>query len=1075
MTLPRTPTGGMDKKGEEKSEEEIDETGTGETGDGNGEKFKPAATVQQTGASLMGVFEEAESDLVSVSAARRNTNTLKAVPREVTDELESSIKNYLEGTKSALEKVNSPIEKVTFVAPDIRWDIPKDQDQREREFEAVKLDIIHTILAGLTLFAARVKPDNIDFFPETIRSGIVNILLAIIPEFLPKDFRNRASIMDDALTLDLIHASVSDFPLYLTAKLHQALSRHLTELMNKKRPEIENQQMIEEIAKDFEDTFTIQTDFFTSFVAQWIYTEENANASVGQASLNIARENNYLDMLRALARSTLPSHGPKIIRALADLRLNLTQLNIPREDAEEMDKAVEKYREMAEAAKLPKRKYSEELQKKLDRINGAKSRAPMDPYGPTEEEVDRDARKTQNALKKKVIDEVLIQMAQEEVLSKMAKKKPITVSRLDQTTNDIPFRGGFLGNRSLKDSAKLSSTTKEGATRLTAETVNELSNISAAGAGAGGGDSPGDSTTTTSDSSSSSGSDDTTSDEGHKKKKKKKKRRHRKSKAERRHDKEEKRLRRRARKDKKRLGITLESLNRAHNYKAPLGGHSYRNKELLKEQEHLKQGSSGASFADEVARTYQRPSESKSGLHSEIAQEATNRLKLANQMVARDISGAPANEQLAAIKAQLDNVTAAVQPANLRAFGAAEKTSIGIHLNDQYVRLDPPKMGRKRFNKQYKNDVFAVINSPYGGSQTEETDPTDYFEALHEVIDGQLDCEGARMLVKVTSKGDLRQALKSFPDNISFATIWRSLNIWFNRSPNFLQLEQRLVDLKKTQPRNISWHVRQIISTVKKASLAYPVATRQLTEVNMARNALEYLIHTWFPSEVDSILVHEAKLGDKWADERHAARMNGVTDPDILSYEFHPYLELADIMIRRIEMVYGAKVKQKVSGAHAGRGRAQEEDKGFRIAGTDMPPNIDAMSQDFSKLGTSTDKLTGVLEDAETPPGEEDYSKPLKEPHGKDDMDAALEGAGASAAGFTKKPQGKPTGGANKEPTDGATLMCPLCSSHLHRWYNCDVYPEGQRERGTVRQRCCGSYHLARCRKPFRLEPNNPK
>ena len=941
-----------------------------------------------------------------------------------------------------------PIADTKFTTFDPMTNEFVDQDARDD----MKLQVVTTIFAGLTLFAARMRRDNLDFLPRSLRAGVVQTLLALLPELLPEDFHPNASLDDEGLTLDLLTKSVEDYPLYLTARMHRGLAARLNHLLHHKKPVINSAEMLRELVHDFTTIVQGAADFLATFVDMWAEAEEKANASVGQDDDDsVTQDKWYLELLRGLARAALPELAPRIMTSIADLRYGLKFLGVTEDQADRLDDAANRYRQQKKRAELPKVKRSELLRQKLENLSASMTGGVK-------------AADTTDAL-----------MHSGNLFNKPARRFPDVpfVSRSDGLGNIVAAAASLEGNTtrswaplkqkgSSRDPGKLSSTAKVGSTRLTPATLADFSTI----AGAGGGDDPGDDPSSSSSSDASSAASGDTSEDERKKKKKEEKKKQRRRK--------ERRDAKEAKDRKKKLKMTTAGLNAAHDYVPPAGGHSYRDPNLLKEQEHLKTGCVGESFADELARTFQQSNAAGGGIYNEITKDSSQQLAEAKSMGDIDLSKIEVPDQISVLKSQLDKVTSALQPSALRAFGQGntlDNASLGISLNDQYCKIEAPRLGKHRFSKSYKNDVFAVIGEAFSGSgpPTEECENYDYFEALHEVIDGELNSEGARMLVKVTSKGELRAALKSFPENTSFASIWRSLNVWFNKVPNFLALEQLRVDLKKTEPKNISYTVRRIIQTGKRCALAYPLANRMYQEIAMIRSDLEYLTFTHYPSQIDHVILYEARLGQTWADQRASARRAGVSDVNVLTYNYHPYLDLADILIRRIEMVFGQRVKQK-AGMPDRKHAREGEGKGFLVGSADLPPNqIAAIASAVSKLNKGATAGDDPANRGASDPDHGHYDH-LDNSGPASDAGDGLDEAGTSAASFLKNSADKAKSGPARGNSDSPTIICLLCSE-LHRYYECPYYPEGQRERVKYRRNCCGSYHAsAVCRKPFKID-----
>ena len=862
------------------------------------------------------------------------------------------------------------------------------KDLEEGELGQYKRDIIMSVFSGLLLFIARIDFRFIFRSPTTLRSGAAHLLLSALPQLIPGDDRGKIGLDQDGLTFETVSMSVRQWPLYLLARVHHGIVRRLESLMNTAKPILMDTNQMLEVATEFKQVFSDQADLIDTFTQLWVYLEDKANISVGQSDAQVKAEGLYLDMIRALARRVMPTQGARIIDALTELRTEMKKRNATSDEIDPLDKAVRRYNEVVDLSKLP----------------------PMTIPPPT------------------------MSIPPPNIPSSLGLSKKFQEG-LDRVDQDFmreldrinPRKGSLKDGNLLPPSIRpklptglsdLSFLDRSAAPPTTAGILH-----STKAAGAPSMHAPGVTTMTGDVTRRPDGGEDTEEEEPPKEKTKPK-------------------------------ALTVDDLLASYEYKPPQGGFGYHTAELDAEQRNIKTGYWGHDFQTEVTTTYQAGTNNGPGAFSKTAAHSITQMTEAAAIAGQDMTGLTPQQAILQIKAVQDRLVSAFSPQAVKMLASGQgldSKELGFGITAQYSTLDPPRPGTGEFKNSARKDVLAIIGEPWRGigRPTDNVNALEFFAAVHGVIDGRLKPDAAITLLKTCTQGSIRNTIVDFPQGTGFAHVWRSLCSWYHQKNDFLALEQTRLNLKSKKPTNIAHTIRRLLSVNKLCVLAFPESTRKVSLINNMRSDLEYLVRTWFPTDIEPIMLPEARARQSWSDERQSCRLQGK-NPDEIATSYHPIFTLAELIVGRLEMVYGNAVMQKTQDAPRKAEPARGRARGFHVDEVAQESNLhDAGVAAFGDE---------VQEPANHNPGGSHHDDHDNGPH-----TGAEESTDVTA--FGTNPGNPATKAAPKaKRTLPVYVICPLCLTIGHIYSACTTYVN--EKPGTRRCESCRGFHVSKCRSP---------
>ena len=512
---------------------------------------------------------------------------------------------------------------------------------------------------------------------------------------------------------------------------------------------------------------------------------------------------------------------------------------------------------------------------------------------------------------------------------------------------------------------------------------------------------------------------------------------------------------------------TSESLLKAYSGNPPVGGFGAG---ALPEEEAIKSGYYGNELNLEIHRSWQKTHEDAGpGILTARANQSIKLMNAATQLAQQDVSSESPEAQLKHLQSRLDVMTQALSPDSIRMLatgGAIDNRELGLGLQSSYIRVPAPTLGTKPYDTRDKKKVESIIGDKWGGKSIEQGDTCDaieFFTAIASTIEGRLNAHGAMTLLRVSCKGAVRQTLKNIPDGRAFGHVWHTLTSLHHSTTDFLEIRRKKLRLMEVKPTNIAYCVNKVLGYNKLENLRFSKSEREAILISQTRADLLYIVTTHFPEQHDDIVLPDRRHGQRWSDERESARRNGRI-PDLLSYDYDPILSLANLIVERLEMIYGQAVKQPIS-ARDPEKKPDMPRRGFKVGSVDLAAIGEALLSAASGKTRKADSEHST-EDAEEAPRFEEVN-PSENP--EDEVNAL----GASSNNFAGKRDRVITNkGAPLKASgdDLPTLSCGLCGGGYHKYVDCKIYPEGRAVLGKIRKSCCGGHHTVEpCRRPFRL------
>ena len=989
-------------------------------------------------------------------------------------------------------------------------------------------DAIEAIIAGLVLLVATNDYSSLDEVPVTLRSGATNLLLSLLPKFLPNTDVGRAELETSGVTHDMLRQATNKFPIYLLLRLITALTTRLGDSLYHIPDESGSVHAMKSVILDLKLMLHGQRSFVTQFIGLWRTLERQHShnkTNTAQVNREYGMDSQFRNMVREMAHSFLPGEAAKIVNSLAHLREMLKDHEIElSDDIYAFDKAIANL-----GLTLNQITEFDKKTKNEDKVRKYKVKVLMD--DPNELNID-----TIKHMKKRRDHSFVYD--------------PTNLTRTTTMVED-PIAAPF-DNLSLKTRLKGHSLPHKppasDSTRIPGHSTNfakfaDISSIGlggsggfgepndgdgspnrrggygdsgyhgggngntggrSGGAGGGGGNAPGGrkppGDSEPSDSSSSSSSTDSDDDEVTRRRKRKARKRRQKKqakRAERRLREMEDRLRRSERNNKGRAGkpdkrpkkkdsdsdssdsatkrnntTTTDSLLKAYAGKAPIGGFGAGS---LPEQEAAKGGYYGNELNLEIHRSWQKTHENAGpGILTAKANQSIALMNTATKMAQKDISHATEDEKFEFLQSRLNVMTAALSPESLRMLatgGAIDNKELGLGLQSSYIRVPPPTLGTKRYDVRDKKKVESVIGEKWSGRSVEQgdvCDALDFFTVIASTIQGRLNAEAALTLIRVCCRGPVRMTLKNIPDNRAFGHVWTTLTAMHHSSTDFLDIRRKKLKIMEVKPTNIGYTINKIVGLNKVEVLRFPQSERDALLISQTRADLLYIVTTHFPEQHDHIVLPDRRHGQRWADERMSARRNGY-DPDELSYDYDPILSLATLIIERLEMIYGPSVKQPVSRESEAGKKPEAPRRGFKVGSIDIAAIGEALVKAAATKPQKADSDASTGE-SDHDPRFEDLLAAEEPETGK--VSAISQGATRHPAKRDKQPQDGNKGPPKGSGDDLPVYACGLCGAGYHGYTTCTVYPEGKSMMGRTRRSCCGGYHLGDCRKTFRLDSN---